>query len=201
MITETKKQKAKRLFSEKGPVLKAKILNEHNFSSGEIAQLLQSGDLHRIKAGYYAWAEGGIHLSDLEIVALVIPYGVVCGYSAAVFHELSSIIPSAVSLAVPSWRTRIALPESPPVEIVPTSSRTFMIGCQEFPTEHAVVRVYDKERTVCDFFRKRNRLGMDMALEILQNYMEGEKNLPRLFEYATKLRIKKILLPYIEALA
>lgn len=59
--------------------------------------------------------------------------------------------------------------------------------------EHMKVRVYNPDRTICDFFKYSSRVGNDVALEVIKNYMlRKNKNLQLLFEYATKLRVKKI---------
>ena len=62
-----------------------------------------------------------------------------------------------------------------------------------------VLRVYDRERTLCEFFRMRLQIGKDTALEVFKQYMAGKKNLQKLYEYADILRLKKILEPYVEA--
>lgn len=199
-MTNGKQQLAKKLFAASGPILKTKTLNENKFCSREIAELVQRGLIQKIKPGYYVWSGDADNLSDIETVAAVIPYGIICRYSAAQLHELTTVNPLVVSIAIPANRTRVAVPSHPPVELVPTSAATFELGLTTLKTGHMAVRVYDRERTVCDFFRKRNQLGEDMALEVLQNYMSGSRNLQRLFEYASKLRIKKVIKPYVEAL-
>ncbi|MDR3209781.1 MAG: hypothetical protein LBT36_04055 [Oscillospiraceae bacterium] len=84
----------------------------------------------------------------------------------------------------------------PPVELVSYAMPTFELGA----TEAGHIRVYDRERTVCDLFRKRRQLGDNLALEVLQTYMRGQRNLQTLFDYAGTLRIKGVIKPYVEAL-
>lgn len=199
-MTNKKQQLAKELFASSGPILKTKILNENKFCSREIAELVQHGLIQKIKPGYYVWSGNADNLSDIETVAAVIPFGIICRHSAAQLHELTTVNPLAVSIAIPANRTRVVVPRHPPVELVPSSMATFGLGLTTLNVGHTNVRVYDRERTVCDFFRKRYRLGEDMALEILQNYMIESRNLQQLFEYAGKLRIKNVIKPYVEAL-
>jgi hypothetical protein len=54
-----------------------------------------------------------------------------------------------------------------------------------------VLRVYDRERTLCEFFRMRLQIGKDTALEVFKQYMAGKKNLQKLYEYADTPRIKR----------
>jgi len=199
-MTSRKLQFAQELFLAQGPILKTKILNENKFCSREIAELVHCGLIQKIKTGYYIWSKDENKLSDIETVASVIPYGIICRQSAAQIHDLTTVNPLVVSIAIPANRTRVAVPSHPPVELVPSSMQTFELGLITLKTEHMPVRVYDRERTVCDFFRKRNQLGEDLALEVLQNYMAGQRNLQRLFEYAGKMRVKRVIRPYVEAL-
>lgn len=199
-MSDEKKQLAKKLFAAKGPVLKAKTLTENKLSSREIADLVQQGFIRKVKTGYYIWSGTENDLSDIELVASVIPFGIICRQSAAQLHEMTTLNPLAVSIAIPSNRTRVVVPSYPPVELVPSPKATYELGLTKMSVGHESVRVYDRERTVCDFFRKRHQLGDDIALEVLKNYMSNSRNLQRLFEYAGKLRIKGVIKPYVESL-
>lgn len=75
---------------------------------------------------------------------------------------------------------------------------SFGVIAQKAP--NYTVRIYDQERTVCDFFRLRLQLGEDVALEVLKCYMAGKKNIQKLYGYAKALRIQNVLAPYVEAL-
>jgi hypothetical protein len=46
----------------------------------------------------------------------------------------------------------------------------------------------------------RLRIGEDISIEVLKNYMSGRKNLQKLYEYAGLLQIKTVMRPYVEAL-
>lgn len=71
----------------------------------------------------------------------------------------------------------------------------------DYLLEDTTIKIYNPERTVCDFFKYSSKIGNDVALEVLKNYMVGnKKNLQRLLEYASKLRVKKSIKQYVEAL-
>jgi hypothetical protein len=57
------------------------------------------------------------------------------------------------------------------------------------------------EKTVCDMFRYRNKLGEDLALEGLRNYLSRkDANVTKLREYASICRVKTSMMPYLKAL-
>ena len=62
-----------------------------------------------------------------------------------------------------------------------------------------VIPIFDIERSVCDAIKYRNKVGIDVMAEILQNYLRRpDRNISRLMDYASKLRIRKTLNQYLE---
>jgi predicted transcriptional regulator of viral defense system len=196
VMNDEKQDRIEALFKERGPILKTHVLREYGICSRDLAELTKDNLIQKLKTGYYMWNAMMPDISDAETAVVLIPFGVVCLQSAAMFHELATVNPIAVTIAVPANRTRIALPKYPPVETVAYPLPTFGLGI----TETGNLRVYDMERTVYDFFRKRRQLGDDLAIEVLRTYMRGTKNLQTLLDYAGKLHIKGIIKPYMEAL-
>ena len=188
------------MFKEHGPILKTGFLRERGLYSRALAELVQDGLIQKLKTGYYIWNTDAADISDVEAAAALVPFGIVCLQSAAVIHELITLNPLVVTIAIAANRTRVALPNYPPVELVSCPVLTFELGLSEYNAGSSWIRIYDRERTVVDFFRKRRQLGGDLALEVLQSYMRGPRNLQTLFDYAGALRIKSIIKPYVEAL-
>ena len=61
------------------------------------------------------------------------------------------------------------------------------------------IRVYDVERCVCDAVKFRNKVGVDVCSEIINNYLERpNRNLSRLMDYARQLRVGTILEKYLQ---
>lgn len=61
------------------------------------------------------------------------------------------------------------------------------------------IRVYDVERSVCDAVKFRNKVGMDVCSEIINNYLERpNRNLSRVMDYARILRVGTILEQYLQ---
>jgi predicted transcriptional regulator of viral defense system len=199
-MTDEKRKRLEMLFQQHGPILKASLLREHGIYSRDLSALARGGYIQKLKTGYYIWNETVPDVSDIETASAVVPFGIICLQSAARLHELTTLNPLTVTIAIPANRTRVALPAYPPVDLIAFALPTFELGLMENESGIIRVRMYDRERTVCDFFRKRRRLGDDLALEVLQTYMRGPRNLQKLFDYAGNLRIKDILKPYVEAL-
>ena len=55
------------------------------------------------------------------------------------------------------------------------------------------IRIYDKDRVICDCLRYRNKMDKEIFNKAIQNYIaDPEKSIPKLLEYAEPLRVKKI---------
>ena len=52
------------------------------------------------------------------------------------------------------------------------------------------VMIYDKERTVCDVIRHKDKIELQVYSEVLQNYFKSKINLNKLTKYANALGVK-----------
>lgn len=200
-MTEERINKIKAIFEQYKPVVKTAILRKNKICSRDIKELIDNGYVIKIKTGYYAWNSGFEELHDFEVIQGIIPTGVISVFSAAVIHELTTVNPMDISVTIPAKMIKPKLPDYPPIELFYTSNKNLELGMVEHPMEHMNVRIYNTERTVCDFFKYSGKVGSDVALEVLKSYMSRKnKNLQKLFEYAARLRVKKYIKPYVEAL-
>ena len=56
------------------------------------------------------------------------------------------------------------------------------------------IRIYDKDRVLCDCLRYRNKMDKEIFNKAVQRYIaDPQKNIPRLLEYAEILRVKKVV--------
>lgn len=54
------------------------------------------------------------------------------------------------------------------------------------------IRVYDKERVICDCLRYRNKMDKEIFNKAIQNYVrDPAKSIPRLLAYSQALRVSK----------
>ena len=156
---------------------------------------VHDGDTVRIKRGVYATAE---QLADTMIdVQAIVPGGVLCLFSAWNVHGLTTALPQAYHIAVKRGR-KITLPIFPKVELHHITDTMFDIGIEELVVSGYRIHLYNKERCVCDAVKHRNKVGMDVCAEVVNNYLAlPNRNLSLLFDFADKLRVRRILEQYI----
>ena len=60
------------------------------------------------------------------------------------------------------------------------------------------MRVYSAEKTVADCFKYRNKVGLDVALEALREYLrrrDRDRDLDRLHRCAVHCRVERVMRP------
>ncbi|GHU14466.1 hypothetical protein FACS1894161_5110 [Spirochaetia bacterium] len=139
-------------------------------------------------------------MNDMEIIASLIPEGIISLFSAAQYHDLTTIIPQTIEITLPSSMRTPELPGNLHITVHKTASHLYPVGIETVQSDNYTLKVYDRERTVCDFIRNRLKIGKDAALEVLKTYMSGRKNLQKLYEYAKLLQIAGVIHPYLEVL-
>ena len=88
------------------------------------------------------------------------------------------------------------------MEIHYYTDKVLNVGVSQMTIDGFSVNVYDVERCVCDAVKFRNKVGMDVCSEIINNYLERpERNISRLMDYARILRVSATLEKYLEVLS
>lgn len=186
------------LFSNKGGILSIKELQDAEISYYMLNKLIHQKLIRRIKQGVYAWQ--GVEVDEWQKVVRIIPKGIFCLHSAAFLHELSTFVPADYHLAIP-WKSKVRIPEYPPVKLYYWKEPQFTLGLTHLLSNEEEVPIYDKEKTVCDFLKFRNKVGMDATKEVLKSYLNvKDRNIQKVMVYARELKIYSIAKQYLEVL-
>ena len=168
-------------------------------SRGEYEQLrraTEDGTLMRLRNGVYA--EMSALANNMIDVERIVPHGVLCLYSALAQYGLSTQVPSATCIAIEAKR-KVRLPDYPPIDLYYWKKENLEFGIIKKSISGYDVLITDMERTVCDAVKYRNKIGLDVCGEVIDNYLQKEnRNISQLHEYAQKLRVKNILTTYLE---
>ena len=169
----------------------------------EIAKLLKDGEIEKIRPGLYRLANYPKSVpfrATLIDVCQAMPRGVICLLSALDFHELTTFNPSEVYVAIPHAQKPRQV-RYPPIRSFFFRERFYSPGIVQVETRSGTIKVYNKEKTICDMFRYRKKIGENLALEALKNYLRGKgSNIKKLHQYAVICRVKTIIVPYIKAM-
>lgn len=181
-------------------VVRTRDLAAHGVTANHLQRLMEAGRIERVGRGLYRAREAEIteHHTLIE-AALLVPKGVVCLLTALRFHDLTTQAPFEVWMAIDnkSWRPTTS---DVPLRIHYFSGQALTEGIERHEIEGVPVNVYSAAKTVADCFKFRNKVGIDVAIEALRDYLR--KRLPGddLWRYAEVCRVRKVMYPYLEAL-
>ena len=196
-----KDEKIYKIFSTRNGFARTKDILAAGIHRRDIRIMREEGKIIRIKRGFYRLAEIPLISNQGFIdLARAVPKGVICLLSALSYYELTTFNPSIISMAI-CRGSREPKIEYPPVEFYHFSKKQFEAGINEIKIRGHKIRIYCPEKTICDCFRYRNKLGLNMAKEGLSEYLKGkDRNLERLLEYAEICRIKPLLETWLNAM-
>ena len=166
-----------------------------------IKRARERGQVIQVKRGLYRLTEIPL-ISNQGFIDLsrAVPGGVICLLSALSYYELTTFNPSIISMAI-CRGSREPKIEYPPVEFYHFSKKQFEAGINKIKIKGHKISVYNPEKTICDCFRYRNKLGLDIAKEGLSEYLKRkDRNLEKLLEYAEICRIKPLLQIWLNAM-
>ena len=173
---------------------------QNNISLKRLERLEADGELERIAQGLYLHKD---FIVDPFYLAQYRSSKSIFSHSTALYlHKLSDENPSIITMTVPSdWNTQL-LKEKDLYKFYYYKEELWKLGQEEIesPFGHQI-KVYNKERTICDSVISIDEIGRDVVLKAIKEYMDNieERNIDKLYKYAEKFNIKEKLRIYVEA--
>ncbi|MBI2805510.1 MAG: type IV toxin-antitoxin system AbiEi family antitoxin domain-containing protein [Planctomycetes bacterium] len=199
-LDRTALDKAKALFRKHGGMLRMANAIQAGIHRTTLYAMRDAGLVEQLSRGLYRLADAPpLANPDLVTVARRVPRGVVCLISALALHDLTTQIPHEVWLAVPrdSEPPRV---NYPPIRVFRYANQPFAAGVETHDIDGTKVRVYNREKTLADCFKYRNKIGLDTVVEALKRYkQQGHIDADALTRYAQTCRVANVMRPYLEA--
>jgi len=188
------------LAAERG-LIRPRDLTERGLPTVALTRLVRQGLLRHVGRGLYTLPDRAISEHNaLAEVARKHPQAIICLLSALRFHDLTTQSPFEVWLAIPN-KARAPKMDYPPLRIVRFSGAALTHGVEDHVVDGVSVRVTSVARTVADCFKFRNKIGLDVALEALQEAWRAKRvSMDELWRYATLCRVANVMRPYMESL-
>ncbi len=180
------------IFSKHNYVMTTAELKSAKLYYADIQWLMEEGLIEKVKRGYYHW----IHEfdgSEIAIINRLFPDAVLCMETALFYYRYSDRNPAEWHIAIDKnasrQRTKI---EYPFVKAYRVEPALLSIGETKGEIDFTEVRIYDRDRTICDVLRNMNKMDKEIFNKAIQNYVKDpKKNIPNLIQYAKKLRVQK----------
>lgn len=184
-------------FKKNGGILRTSELNKLGLSSRQINKLLDSRDIIRIKRGVYELPDS--IYSEEVVIARLFPNSVIFLESALMIYGYTDRIPVAWQIAVDrdSEKTQYQI-DYPQINVFYMEPKLLDVGIDTIQIEGVNVKIFNRDRTICDVLRYENKLEREVFSNAIQRYVKDPKiNIRRLLEYSDIFNIKNKVQTYI----
>lgn len=179
------------LFKINRGILKTAELLEHGYTNYQINRLLGDDIIERVKKGYYKLADH--EMSDLSIVLARLPDAVICFDTALFYYGYSDRTPNQIHIAVNKDISKAKVKfDYPFVKTYYVESYLLELGVVNTIIEETNVRIYTRDRLICDCLMYEKKLEIELFNKAITNYIkDSKKNISKLLEYAKVRGVEK----------
>ncbi len=183
----------KRIFDRYDGMMRTNQLAEEKVFYQQRQTLIEDGYVEKIRRGYYQWVNPE-NFSEVATVTRLFTDAILCMDTALRYYGYSDRTPADWHLAVSkdSGKSRFNI-DYPFVKPYYVEPRVLELGRTTGNIDGHEVRIYDKDRVICDCLRYRNKMDKEIFNKAIRSYVtDPEKRIQKLMEYAELLRIKKV---------
>ncbi len=194
-----KEKKIIKLIEEKG-IIRVKEVESLNISRQYLYRLVRRGILEKVNRGMYKIKNRKFPDDEmLLILTKKINNFTICLLSALQYYNMTTQNPSQIWVAV---KNNYRIPKiNIPIKINRFSGKSLTSGRKKVKVGNMEYFIYNSAKTVCDCFKFRNKIGLDIAIEALKAYIKDEHgDINELWKFAKIDRVERIIKPYIYSL-
>lgn len=187
--TEYLLSEIKKKMDENGGIIKTNQITSLGVDYRRILAWVKDGTLERVKSGYYSF--GFKDRTEEDLILGLFSDGVLCLDSALYYYHYIDQKPYAWHLAVDKNTSKSRFKMEYPV-IMPyyTEPDVLKIGVTEIPFAGSSMKIYTKERMMCDCLKYEEKLERDVFKRALLAYIaDGTKDIAQLLKIARERKV------------
>ncbi len=168
----------------------------------ELKKLTDEGKLVKVKRGVYSLP--GEIVDEYFLIQKKTRYGIYSFGTALYFWDLSDRIPNIISMSVPQgYNVNHIKKEYPKMRFHYVAPQVLELGKVEtISPQGGKIVLYDKERTICDIVKNRNKIDKTIFTDALNRYFKSkDRNIIKLISYAKELGIEDEVEKYMEVIS
>ena len=180
-------------------ILLTKNAIEAGISKHALYNFIRNNGFEKAAHGVYASPE--TWKDENYILSLRCPQGVLSHDEALCYHGLTDREPLQKTITIyTGYGTSRMVADG--IKVFTVKKELLDIGKEIVKTSYGHdIPLYNRERTICDLIRSRNRFEIQDFQTALKTYIMGKnKNLNRLMEYAKLFHVDKKIREYMEVL-
>lgn len=195
----TAADKVLRLAEENNGTVTTSMVTAAGFSRSVLKYLCDTGKLERSGRGVYILPEAW----DDEMYILQTRYkrGVFSHDTALFLWDLTDRTPKRYCMTFPA-AYNITSAKKDNIKFSQSVESLYELGLTEIKTPaQNTVKVYNRERTLCDILRKGSRTDIQIITQAFKEYVKlPDKNIALLSEYSERLKVSEKVRSYLEVL-
>lgn len=173
-------------------------LAKNNIPTIYLHRMVKDGFLERVDRGVYISKDG----DHDEYYFFSNRYDVpIFSYTSSLYlHDVTDFIPQKMEVTVYRGYNAHRIDKNVIVHYV--SRDLYGLGITKIKTKYGnMVKAYNKERTFCDFVKSRKEIDSELFSKTINNYIKDKnKDLNKLYDYASKMQIEREVSEIIEVI-
>jgi len=193
------------LFKKQHYYLSSGQLSDYRVHTSLIRKMVDQGQLEQVKRGLYRLPaeyipdEGQFTIDYFDAV-IAVPKGIFCLTTALHYHGLTTQRPVQFDMAIPRTQRTPKL-YTASVRYYRFQEPYYSNYVDEIQMKKAVIKIYCKEKSICDSFRLRRIIGENVGMESLNTYLkESKKDINKLLTTASFCKVNHIIEPVVKAM-
>lgn len=183
-------EKISKIIKSNGGYITGNDASKANIPTAILSEYIKKYNLVKHCPGFYSteeWIQDDYFILQYQYPKLVYSF-----HSAAYLHKLGDYIPTSLDVTAPKNYRPFPLPREGVILHTDTRDIIYKLGISEIETIFGnKVKVYDIEKTVCDFIRNREKLDSESFVKCVTWYKKRkDKNVNRLMQYAKIMKVE-----------
>ena len=177
-----------------------KDIDKNDIPSVYLTRYVKKHNLKQIIRGFYAKPDWMV--DPYLVFQYTYPQFIFSFNSAIYLHGLGDILPNYLEVTKPINYHPYTKRRDDVVVHTDTVSVSYNLGIIEITTSLGnIVRVYDKEKTICDIIKNKEKMEFEVYVKALNRYAKSkDKNINQLIEYARVMKIENKVRSQMEVL-
>ncbi len=193
-------KRIKLVAAENNGFIKTAQVEELGISRPMLKRIVDAGKLKKIRKGLYVLTD---ELADEYALLQAQSSQAVFAYGTALYlWGLSDRVPNTLDIVVPSGSNVSRLKKNNPhIRCHYLLQRLYEVGITQAQTpQGATVRLYDKERCICDLIRSKDDVEMQLFTQAIKDYFKNKPNNRKILKYGKIFGIEEKIRTYMEVL-
>ena len=165
-----------------------------------LKKYVDRGKLERVRKGIYVLSDG---FTDEYVLLQAQSSKALFSYGTALFlWGMSDRTPHIIDVTVPhGTNMTVVRRDNPNLRCHYVQPELYELGITETRSpQGGMVRLYDRERCICDLVRDKEQIEMQLYSQAINDYFRTKPNSRKLLKYSKAFRIEEKIRTYMEVL-